>query len=250
MLIKKKYQKSDWSKRPLSTAMLTYAAQDACHLLPLATILEETLRSKGWLSWVKEECEMLSKVRPVPRHNNPLFLKFRGAGSLDPRSLAVLEAILKFRVDVAGRWDRPPFKVLGNTPIFEMVKKKPTTLKDLKDIGGMNPKLIQSLSHSLLKKIEEALNLSDDALPVYPLKSKKPLGARVAKRVKALKEWREQRADRLGIDPSLICNNAQIQTLSLAQLEDPRDLEGLDELRKWQRQHFGLEICTLLKAIS
>lgn len=250
MLIKKKYQKSDWSKRPLQTAMLTYAAQDAGHLLPLATILKKELRSKGWLSWVEEECEILSKVRPVPPHNNPLFLKFRGAGSLDVRSLAVLEAILKFRVDVASRWDRPPFKVLGNTPIIEMVEKKPKTLKDLKDISGMNPKLLPRLSHSLLKRIHEALNLPDDALPVYPRKARKPIGARVSKRVKALKEWRDKRAGRLGIDPPLICNNVQIQSLALAHLEDPKDLEGVDELRKWQRQLFGREIITLLKTLS
>ena len=38
--VEKKYQKRDWSKRPLPAAMLAYAVQDTCHLLPLSRILE------------------------------------------------------------------------------------------------------------------------------------------------------------------------------------------------------------------
>ena len=123
--IEKKYQKKDWSKRPLTDVMLSYATQDASHLLPLSRILEKELRTKKRIQWVEEECEIQSRVRPAISNKNPLFLKFKGAGRLDSRSLAVLEAILRFRDNMARSRDLPPFKILSNGPILMMVNKKP-----------------------------------------------------------------------------------------------------------------------------
>lgn len=71
--VDKKYQKKDWSLRPLPPAMLAYAAHDTCYLLPLSRILERELRDKDRLLWVEEECEFLCKVRPVPPNGDPLF---------------------------------------------------------------------------------------------------------------------------------------------------------------------------------
>ena len=93
----KKYQRKDWSKRPLSEDMMAYAAKDTLYLLPLAKILEDKLKKLGRLSWVNEECRYLSKVRPASPNHEPLYLKFNGAGRLDSRSLAVLEALLQYR---------------------------------------------------------------------------------------------------------------------------------------------------------
>ena len=99
--LNKKYQKKDWSKRPLSKAMMAYAAIDVIYLIPLAEILTKKLARIGRISWVDEECELLSNVRPILSENEPLFLKFKGAGRLGPRNLAVLEALLKFRRNTA-----------------------------------------------------------------------------------------------------------------------------------------------------
>jgi len=249
--IKKKYQKKDWSKRPLPSAMLDYAVQDASHLLPLAQILEEELMAKGRLFCVEEECEMLRKVRSAACDGHPLFTKFKGARRLDARSLAILEAILRLRDDVASRRDRPPFKVLGNATVMEIAEKKPVMESDLETIVGLGPKQIRALGPSLLKKTREALNLPEEALPVYPpKKTKKPVGFNVAKRVKALKAWREKRADRLGMDTALVCSNAQIQSLALAHPKAPKDLDGIDGMKNWQKQVFGREICALLKTMA
>jgi ribonuclease D len=65
--------------------------------------------------------------------------------------------------------------------------------------------------------------------------------------MKALKSWRKQRAKEMGIDPSLVCSNAQIELLSLASPKNLKDLEGIATLRAWQRRLYGTEICGLLK---
>ena len=171
--VDKKYQKRDWSKRPLSPGMLAYAVQDTCHLLPLSKILEGELREKGRLWSVERECERQAQVRPAPPDTNPLFMKFKGARKLGPRGLAVLDSILRLRDDTARRKDRPPFKILGNEQIMEIAKRKPSTKEDLGQIQGVSARQVGILGPSILKKVEESLALPEDQIPAFPKKTRR-----------------------------------------------------------------------------
>ena len=250
VLVEKKYQKRDWSERPLPAAMRAYAVQDTCHLLSLSRILEKELRVKGRLFCVEEECELLSKVRPVPPNGNPLFLRFKGASMLDPRCLAVLESILQLRDDTARRRDLPPFKILGNEPIMEIVERRPVTERDLGRIKGLSARQVRMLGRSILKKIDESTKLPENELPAFPGTTKERIGDTVSKKVKVLREWREQRAKEMGINPSLVCTNAQIQSLALACPKGLKDLDSINTIRAWQRRLFGSEICYHLQGID
>jgi ribonuclease D len=249
VLVEKKYQKKDWSERPLPAAMRAYAVQDTCHLLPLSRVLEKELRVKGRFFCVEEECELLSKVRPVPPDANPLFLRFKGARRLDPRGLAVLESIMQLRNDTARRRDLPPFKILGNAQIMEIAERKPVTERDLGRIKGSSRRQVRMLGRSILKKIDESTKLPENELPKFPRNTEERIGAKVSKKVKALREWREQRAKEMGTDPSLVCTNDQIHSLALAHPKRLKDLEDIDTIRAWQRRLFGSEICHILKGI-
>jgi len=245
--IKKKYQKEDWSRRPLPEAMLDYAVMDSCHLIALADLLQKELVERGRLSWAEEECDVQSRVRSLNNHEGPLFLKFKGAGKYDARSLAVLEAILAFREKVAKERNRPPFKVLGNAFIMELVKEKPVTRKELECLKGASERQKKALGDGLLRNIGKAMRLPEDKLPEYPRKKRQSFRPDISKRVKALKDWREHCARAWGMDPGVICNNALIQSIAAA---NPRDLDSLgqiDEMRDWQREAYGREICTLLE---
>jgi ribonuclease D len=250
VLVEKKYQKRDWSRRPLPDAMLAYAVQDARHLIPLKRILEKQLRVKGRLFCVEEECELLSKVRPVSQDRNPLFPRFKGASRLDPRGLAVLESILQLRDDMARRRDLPPFKILGNAAIMDIAETKPVTKIDLERIKGLSAGQIKMLGRHILKKTDESITLPENALPAFPRNTGQRIGVKVAKKAKALKQWREQRAKRMGIDPSLVCTNAQIQSLALSHPKRRKDLEGIDTIKAWQKRLFGSEICNLLNDMA
>jgi ribonuclease D len=249
VLVEKKYQKKDWSERPLPAAMRAYAVQDTCHLLPLSRVLEKELRVKGRFFCVEEECELLSKVRPVPPDANPLFLRFKGARRLDPRGLAVLESIMQLRNDTARRRDLPPFKILGNAQIMEISERKPVTERDLGRIKGLSARQVRMLGSSILKEIAESTKLPENELPAFPRNTGKRIAAKVSKKVKALREWREQRAKEIGTDPSLVCTNDQIHSLALAHPKRLKDLEDIDTIRAWQRRLFGSEICHILKGI-
>jgi ribonuclease D len=241
--IDKKYQRSDWSRRPLSKAMIKYAVQDTCHLLPLADILEKELHEKGRFSWFLEECDLLTRVRPAVYKDEPLFLKFKGASKLDPRSIAILEGILRLREELAIKRDIPPFKILENSQILKMVKERPLSIDDL---DALSPKQKMNIGKSILKSIQSGMEISENNLPVFPKSQRRHLGAVVTKNIDILKRWRERIGEKLGLDPSVICPNSLIEAIALMNHCSSEGFLELAELKKWQRDLYGREICDLL----
>ena len=248
--LKKKYQKKDWSQRPLPVPMLEYAVHDTCHLLSLTQILMAELRKTGRLPFVEEECQLQTAVRSAVPNDEPLFLKFNGAGRLDRRSLAVLEALLQFRDQTARRRDLPLFKVIGNSQIMALAKRKPVKMDNLQDIRGFSWKQINQLGAAILKTVRPALALSENELPVYPRKRSEKISPKVGDRMKRLKEWRDQRGREMGVDPAIICTNAQAKALALSNPYIPDDLKELLSIKNWQREQFGHEICGILKDLG
>ena len=250
IILKKKYQKKDWSQRPLPAPMLEYAVHDTSHLLSLTQILRAELREKGRLPFVEEECQLQTTVRGAVPNDEPLSLKFNGAGRLDRRSLAVLEALLQFRDQMARRRDLPLFKVMGNAQVMALANRKPVKMADLQNIRGFSPKQIKQLGGALLKTVRPALALPENELPVYPRKRSEKISPKVGERMKRLKEWRDQRGSEMGVDPAIICTNAQAKTLALSNPHGPDDIKEIMGIKNWQREQFGHEICRVLKDLG
>ena len=62
----KRFQRADWSARPLSPEMLEYAASDTRHLPRLRDILKGQLEERGRLGWAEEEFRQLDDIRWSP----------------------------------------------------------------------------------------------------------------------------------------------------------------------------------------
>ena len=243
----KKYQRKDWSRRPLPADMLAYAAGDARYLVPLAQKLEAELETKGRLSWVSEECRLLSKVRPTTPDEQPLFLNCKGAGRLEPRGLAVLENLLKLRRRLAHDLDRPLFKVFNSDSLLALAEAKPLTPEALQRTGALSPTQMDRHGREIIGAIRRALNLPGSQLPRYPRHKPKTVSAVTANRIQALRRWRETQARRLTIDPSLICSKSAMAAIAEHRPLKVEDLGELDGLRQWQRKAFGKDIVAVLQ---
>lgn len=248
--IDKKYQKKDWSKRPLPKEMMAYASKDVNYLLPLARMLIHKLKKIDRMTWVLEECEDLSKVRPVLSNEAPLFMKFKGAGRLKSRSLAVLEALLQFRKRVAEEKDRPFFKIIGNESMMKIVTARPVTLRRLKNIKALSNRQISMYGSDLIKVVAKTLKVPESELPVFPSNKPPMLPNGVPAKIKVLKSWRVSKASALGIDPGILCNNALITAIAVKNPGDSKSLETVKEMKNWQKQVFGTEIIGVLKKTS
>ena len=242
----KKYQKKDWSQRPIPKQMAEYAAKDAFHLIPLAKILEKQLKEKNRLAWVIEECELLSRVRPSENPSFPLYINFKGAGKLKPENLAILEDLLIFRMQLAQQYDKPLFKVIGNRSLMILANKKPANLKELESSKALSVRQINRHGIAILNIIQEALNMSENELPEYPRGKAIRYRASVAKRIKALKTWKEEKANMLKIDPSLVLTKLQMIAIANTNPFDMETLDSVDRLKKWQTSEFGQGIIAAL----
>jgi ribonuclease D len=243
----KKFQRKDWSRRPLPPDMIAYAAADARYLLPLAQGLKAELDEKNRLGWVYEECEYLSRVRPITVNDQPLYMNFKGAGKLDSRSLAVLEAMLGFRREVARRKDKPLFRIFGNRSLMELAGKKPLSSKQLEKSRALSSKQISMYGREMLAAIQGAMKIPPEELPVYPRKKSPRISLAVAGRVKALRTWREKQSQKLAIDPALICNKALMSTLAVQRPLNLSELAAIKEMKSWQKKEFGRDIVRVMR---
>ena len=244
--VDKKYQRKDWSRRPLPDEMLAYAASDVRHLAPLARKLTADLEAAGRLPWVDEECRLLSKVRPAANSDQPLFLSFKGAGRLDPRSLAVLEQLLQLRVHVARDKDRPLFKVFNPNTLLQLAQEKPETLDALIEGGALSQNQVNQHGHAILAAIRAGLELPAAQLPRYPYRKQKMVPASVSDRIQALRTWRDAAARRLKLDPAIVCPKATMLAVAERRPAKMEDLAEVEGLRQWQRKAFGRDMLGVL----
>lgn len=243
----KKYQKKDWSRRPLSEEMLVYAARDVLYLIPLANLLEQKLQQNNRLFWVEEGNRILSRVRPNSAPQSALFLSFKGAGRLPPRELEILENLLRYRQKMAFKKDRPPFKIMGSATLLSLVKNKPQTLQDFEKITPLSSRQIRLYGPDLIRAVAVAMETPEEKLPRYPRQSVPALKPVVRKRLKSLHDWREAAAARLNLDPALVCSKNLMTELAKANPGDVNELGRINEMRRWQKRVFGEEIITALK---
>jgi len=245
----KKFQRKDWSQRPLPRDMISYAAKDARYLLPLAQKLTSELEAVGRVKWVQEECEHLSNVRPNTNNSDPLYLHFKGAGKLNPRSLAVLESLLQYRRRIARKKDRPLFRIFGSRSLLELAEKKPPNLKLLEKTRALGPKQISMYGPAVIAAIQDAMQIEPENLPVYPRRKSPRVPLVVAGRVKALRSWRDEQVARLAIDPALICTKALMSAIAQQKPRKVSDLSAITEMKNWQKKEFGHDIVQILRQV-
>ena len=245
--LEKKFQKKDWSQRPLPDEMLAYASQDAIYLNALSKNLEEKLIEIGRLNWFLQECDIQSLVRTSAANGDPRFLKFKGAGRLGRRSLAVLEALLEFRGSAAQKIDRPLYQVIHNDLLLKLAIEKPRDMNHLRGLDVLSIKQLNRYGQQLLDVIHAAMELDPTLLPIYP-RSHEPIpDAQISARIATLKKWRESAATYLEIEPGLLCNNALITAIALKNPQDVEALCGIEGIKPWQIEAVGQQIIAVLQ---
>lgn len=236
--LNKKYQRADWSKRPLSAEMLDYAVSDVAYLMPLAEILKKRLEEKGRLSWAEEEFALLAAAEP-PQPRKPWCLDVKGASKMGPRELAVLQALLELRDDLARKRNRPPFKIIPNATLLHWSANPPAGHAEVVSSEGVSRPLMEKISPSVLDAIAEALSLPADRLVAKPRpQPKTALTPLETKRLERLKNARLKTASELEMDPGVLVNSATLEKLARSQEGETAGLMET-ELKKWQAEALG-----------
>jgi ribonuclease D len=240
VVLDKKYQRADWSERPLGPELLAYAALDTAYLLALRERLVAQLSGLARGAWAEEEFRLLEAVEPGPERE-PWCLDVKGAGRFTPRQLAVLQALLEVREAEARQRDRPPFKILSAEVLLAWAQKPPTSRREVLETPRAGAGALQRLAGEILSAVERARALPDDACPRATFSPRPPLDAAQEKRLKALKKARADASGRLGIEPGLLVNSATLERL--VRLPADEAAASLPHLLKgWQVEAVGSEL--------
>ncbi|MGK2944448.1 MAG: ribonuclease D [Desulfuromonadales bacterium] len=234
----KKFQKADWSQRPLPAEMVRYAAEDTRHLHRLVALFEERLKELGRMSWCKEEFALMEQVR-FAENGGPLCLRFKGAGVLPRRELGVLEKLMQWREQEGSRLNRPVYKVIGNKSLLELAQRMPTETGHLRGIDGLSPRLIERYGRSLLEAVRDGLNIPEAELPEIPRQPRRAKDPGLEDRVKILKKWRQKEAAKYALEPGVLINNVALEALAMAKPQSAVELDEVVGLKNWQKQVLG-----------
>jgi ribonuclease D len=243
----KKYQKADWSKRPLSREMCAYAAADTADLLPLYDQFREELVQKGRLEWLEEEGRIVCQAR-VSEKDGPLFLYCKGANKLRGHSLAILEELLQLRDGQSELLDRPPFKVLSADTLIDIAENRPRSLYELSLFKGMTPGQLQRHGAGILSAVERGLATPETGLPRFPRGAKKEVTEQIKERLKNLKSWRERCSRELVLDPGMLAPNWLLEAVADCRSGAKEELDVIPGMREWQKRLFGEEMARILAA--
>jgi ribonuclease D len=147
-------QRSDWGRRPLSREQLRYAALDTRFLLPLHATLSAELAGRGLAEEARREFARIAAVEPRAKTFDPDgWRKLRGARELDAEGKAILRALWIAREERASALDRPPFKVMPETAMLEVARRRPATAEALGGIPGLTPTVLRRMGDALLAAV-------------------------------------------------------------------------------------------------
>jgi ribonuclease D len=243
----KRFQRADWSARPLSAPMLEYAASDTRHLPELRDILKAQLEAKGRLGWAMEEFALLDDIRGAQPDAEPGYLRIKGAKALKGRQLAILRELFAWREAVAQRSDRATFRVLNNEPMLLLAKQPPADLAALKTTPGISADQAERRGRDILAAVQRGLEVPDRELPRIERAPRRAFDAAFEARLERLKAVRNRLATELDLQPGVLCPNGTLEAIAKANPTTVEGLGRLPELRRWQLRTIGEALLASLK---
>ncbi len=243
----KRFQKADWSKRPLSADMLAYAAMDTAHLIALRDILKRGLEEKGRWAWAQEEFAHLVNIPFAQQgEEEPGFLRIKGAKALKPRQLAVLRELHGWRESLAERLDRAPFMVLGNDTMLDLSRNPPADLAALGQRKGIGESTLQRNGASIMKAIERGMALPKDHWPRVDRPKRWDRDDDYEERLKRLKQVRERLMVEHDLRPGIVSPNHVLADIARLMPRTTEELIALPGMRRWQVELFGPSLIAAL----
>ncbi len=230
----KKFQRADWSVRPLSGPMLDYAAGDVHYLLMLRERLIGDLGVRGRLGWAREEFARCEGIRFAPDERPP-FVRVKGASALSGRELAVLDELARLRDELARRLDLPTFKVIPDRTLVGLAQRPPRDEGAVRSTRGMHPHCRTAAARKILDAIERGRRAKPLQWP-----RKRHAGRRLHQSPRildSLKSWRAEVARREEMDADLVMPLAALKRLAAGL--PPEEVLGEEPVRRWQREAFG-----------
>lgn len=221
---------TDWSRRPLSDAQLSYALSDVTHLVKVYEALISQLQTNGRLAWLDEEMAVLTS--PETYRADPDEAWRRLAGRLrKPKEVAILMEVAAWREREAQNRDVPRGRILKDDALIDLATSAPRTPEALGRLRSIPNGFERSrTAGDILEAVERGLGRDPKSVPL-PERSRR--SGNTGAVVELLKVLLKAVAEAEGVAPKII---GTVDDLDAIAEDDNADVPAL---HGWRRQIFG-----------
>ena len=243
----KRFQRHDWSSRPLEEQHLHYARSDTHYLEALRDHLWARIEALGRTEQAREELELAGRRRLQQKAFSPDdCLKLTGAQDCDPRALRVLRELFVLRDTVSRAEDLPPFRIMPNEVLLLLARRAPVDRRALADIRGVHGRLVKRVGNEIVQAVQRGL-ASGEPPPQYPPRPMRPANAtEIEARFQKLRQWRTRASERLDLDPAVVASNSILYAVAQHAPTSLEQLRSVPHVRSWQVASFGTEWLTTM----
>jgi len=234
-------QKADWSRRPLSDRLLTYAVEDTCYLPKITQHLRAELQALGRTEWHRQQCAQLIELTTANRKVVEDPWRIKGSFDLDRQKLSILKELWLWRDAEARATDVPSFRISNNETILQWVfwaQANPKT-----DVR-LTPKLPHRWHDRRFRAFKEALerawSIPPEQWPLAAARGKRPpFDPSFSARLTRLRMARDTIAKNVQLEPSILAPNSILEAISSRNPKTLDDLRTIERWLPWQSEVLG-----------
>ncbi|MGE3246750.1 MAG: ribonuclease D [Beijerinckiaceae bacterium] len=222
---------TDWSRRPLSEAQISYALADVTHLRTIYATLKARVEKAGRESWLADEMSILTSPATYEQLPEDAWQRFRNRVR-KPRDLAVLMEVAAWREREAQSRDVPRSRVLKDDSLVEIALTAPTSVDALGQLRSLPRGMERSRSATdMISAVERGLQRDPKSLP--KIQREKRGNGNTGATVELLKVLLRQVSERHQVAAKMI---ATVDDLEAIAADDKADVAALSG---WRRRIFG-----------
>lgn len=235
-----------WDQRPLSPMQLRYAADDVRYLPAVRAELGRRLDATGHAEWAREECEALCEASQYVFNPETQYLRVKGAGSLQPRNLAVLRELTVWRDAAARQADLPPRAFLKDEILIDLSRNPARNIDKLERVRGLPRPVEHAHGATIVEATLRAWSAPAATLPVQRETEQAP-----TERFRSDALWAAAQALCAGsqVDSALVTSRQEMSDFYRA-IATNQDVSHLRVMKGWRRAALGDPLLKLLKSQS
>lgn len=229
---------TDWSRRPLSDAQLTYALGDVTHLRDIYVFLADQLAKSGRQKWLVEEMAVLNDLETYRTDPDKAWERVKTRTN-SARFLGIVRELARFREVYAQSRNIPRTRVYKDDALVELASTKPMTEADL----GRSRLLLREarrgdIADGIMTAIKAGVEMPTDQLP-KPDRSREKIQVNPAL-ADLLRVLLKAISENQGVAQKLIATSSDLDLIASGERDVPA-------LKGWRREVFGddaLLLCT------
>jgi len=226
----KSHRFTDWSRRPLSPAQVSYAISDVTHLRDVYLALSADLAKRGRADWVGEEMEVLTSPETYRADPENAWERLK-TRVRKPKELAVLMEIAAWREREAQTRDVPRGRVLKDDVLGEIATQAPATIERLAALRSLPRGFERSKwGQDIVQAVARGLARDPKSLPAI---ERQRAGGNGSATLELLKVLLRMTSERHAVAAKVI---ATVDDLDRIAADDNANVPAL---HGWRRELFG-----------